>query len=236
MEPTTSKPCHLCTETSKNWEGGDRKCAFLSGVFDKDNWNCETLGQLLQLSTLGDEQGTHGPMVTYSGDRRAMVIPISDESDYGDFIVLSWYKERGQIKYGAIIDTGATQPLTLEAAQATLRYHKEKAFSPNRNPNGWEHFGDPFEIESLDDCNRFKNDEEARIAHRTECGCSWPEFDYHSAFSAWWTSHLDASRDLMSQIVPLLLLAADRENFGKNISKLDYEVGRIFVLDRKSVV
>src|SRR3954468_21751232 len=45
---------------------------------------------------------------------------------------------------------------------------------------GFVHMTDPIEIQKCDDCGRFKSDDEAIEAHRKECGCPYPEQDYHA--------------------------------------------------------
>jgi len=40
---------------------------------------------------------------------------------------------------------------------------------------GWYHSEDPCDIEKCDSCGRFRYDEEAILAHRSECGCNHPE-------------------------------------------------------------
>ncbi len=57
---------------------------------------------------------------------------------------------------------------------------------------GWLHMDSPFEIEACDACDRFKNiingdgrDDQARKAHRLECGCKWPDVDYQDIAMSW---------------------------------------------------
>lgn len=52
---------------------------------------------------------------------------------------------------------------------------------------GFLHSANPFEIERDDEHDRFKDDDEARIAHEKECGCGWPSFDFQNAIMAWMT-------------------------------------------------
>lgn len=40
---------------------------------------------------------------------------------------------------------------------------------------GWLHMNEPEEIQRCDECKRFPDDDQARAAHRVECGCDWPE-------------------------------------------------------------
>jgi hypothetical protein len=37
---------------------------------------------------------------------------------------------------------------------------------------GWLHMNDPHEIQRCDECRRFSNDDDARIAHDDECDCT----------------------------------------------------------------
>jgi len=45
----------------------------------------------------------------------------------------------------------------------------------------WLHMGEPFEIHRCDlCCGKDGSDDEARLKHREDCGCDWPEVDYRS--------------------------------------------------------
>lgn len=55
---------------------------------------------------------------------------------------------------------------------------------------GWLHMSDPYEVEACDECHRFKKengflDDQARAAHREECGCGWPDVDFQDAAMSW---------------------------------------------------
>lgn len=58
---------------------------------------------------------------------------------------------------------------------------------------GWLHMDEPYEIQACDECCRFMGSDialkftevQARIAHKAECGCAWPDFDYRHAAYAW---------------------------------------------------
>ncbi len=75
--------CQMCWELGKTWEGDDPKCAFASGAFSSDNWNCATMNALRDLA----EQAS-----SRSDEERCGVVPLHD----GSFIVLGWYKSRGR--------------------------------------------------------------------------------------------------------------------------------------------
>lgn len=58
----------------------------------------------------------------------------------------------------------------------------------DKDCKGFLHMDDPYEIEACDECFRFKGedrDEQARAAHKKECPCDWPSFDWQHASMAW---------------------------------------------------
>jgi hypothetical protein len=121
--------CKLCSTTPKDWQGSDRKCAFYTGIFIKENWNCETMNRLRGLKELGDEQGQSGPMLTYNnGDQRMLVIPsnwIDDSEEHlCDFVIIGWYKSRGRTEIGLSIYDTESSLLTVQVAEAILKEYK----------------------------------------------------------------------------------------------------------------
>lgn len=99
-------PCPRCIERGQTWQGDPPKCAFETGVFVQDNWNCATLNALREtVSTV------------YSEENRIAVIPNHE----GDFVLLFWYKSRGQtIQAMWVDDEGKIHELKLEQAEALL--------------------------------------------------------------------------------------------------------------------
>jgi len=100
--------CPRCVARGKAWGGDAPKCAFTSGVFSGDNWQCATMNALREL--VEDK-----PEARWSDDQWAAVIPVESLSDH---IVMSWYKHRGCTELAYIV--GTKEPLTLEQAEMAL--------------------------------------------------------------------------------------------------------------------
>lgn len=114
-------PCTLCRETPKNWEGGERRCAFPNGVFVSENWNCETMNRLRIL-----EEDQIDSNVCHSEDQKAVLLDTDPESDPCKFVLLCWYKNRGRTDQAFLLGGEGTQPLTIRAAEATLAFHQDE--------------------------------------------------------------------------------------------------------------
>ncbi|MBR8661188.1 hypothetical protein [Brevibacillus sp. NL20B1] len=82
--------CKLCIERGKTWNGDDPRCAFETGVFSPDNWNCATMNALREIS--------RQLRTTYRDDMAAASIGyVPFEGDeYSGYIVMTWYKDRGR--------------------------------------------------------------------------------------------------------------------------------------------
>jgi hypothetical protein len=93
------QPCELCRITPKGWKGDDRKCAFLTGTFSGDNWQCATM------SVFREEAYE---VAVYCGETRVAVVPVEmdDEEERVTHVVLSWYKNRGATADARIVGEG----------------------------------------------------------------------------------------------------------------------------------
>lgn len=105
----SERDCKMCRTRGKNWTGDDPKCAFRTGVFSSDNWNCATANALR--GCVQDE--------IWNDDQKAAILCAEE----GDFIVLNWYKNRGSTT-GIWLMNGIMQPLTLEQAERFLMSQK----------------------------------------------------------------------------------------------------------------
>ena len=78
--------CKECEKRVKNWNGDDPTCAFGTGYFQYDNFECETINKLRNIiDNLGN---------SYNDNNENLgVIPYN-----GMFIVLTWYKNRGGVE------------------------------------------------------------------------------------------------------------------------------------------
>jgi len=105
------KACPACKERGKNWYGGDPTCAFLNNEeFDPDNWNCATMNALRALEELPQSRRW------CCDDQSLLVFPLE-----GEFLILSWYKNRGRTDGAWTLYSDLIEPLSLEAAERVLR-------------------------------------------------------------------------------------------------------------------
>jgi len=107
-------PCKLCKQRGKTWKGDEPKCAFENGVFSSDNWNCATMGALRNLA--------EGPSV-YNNDQHCATLPVFD---CGEFLIISWYKSRGQTEGAWIVDSCSILPLSIGEAEAIIDKKSER--------------------------------------------------------------------------------------------------------------
>lgn len=100
---------------------GESKCAFESGVFDDDNWNCMTISSI---RTLSNEQFYVNPpaKISYTNDQTCMMLPFD-----GKFIILGWYKMRGRVESAIVVDETFHPGLTLEITEACIEYWRKLA-------------------------------------------------------------------------------------------------------------
>jgi len=94
--------CPRCQKRGKNWKGDDPRCAFKSGFFSEDNWNCATMNKLRACDGFQ----------TFSEDNSCMVLPFE-----GNFIVLKWYKSRGRIDFAVILNDSGMIPISLDSVE-----------------------------------------------------------------------------------------------------------------------
>ena len=85
----------------------ERRCAFLTGEFSGDNWNCETMCLLRDRA----EEGA-----VYAEDEWASVFAIhnSDRGPFSpldiEFVMLHWYKRRGRTSTCLVYDGTSWHP------------------------------------------------------------------------------------------------------------------------------
>ena len=115
-----SQKCKECRNAAPPSNGSERRCAFESGVFSAENWQCETLNKLRII-----EEGQFESNVVYNDDHSAVLIAMDSEKDHGLFLLLTWYKNRGKTDHALIVGANGVHPLTLEAAEETLAYYQD---------------------------------------------------------------------------------------------------------------
>lgn len=94
--------CQHCRAAGIRGEhfASDRRCAFLpDGTFTSDNWNCEGIRPLRDLTSRFKETFKYGIVATSSDDEQAALMPFVD----GSFILLQWYKSRGRTADARVI-------------------------------------------------------------------------------------------------------------------------------------
>lgn len=117
----SAAPCRACASRGgRTWNGDDPRCAFTSGRFDTDNWNCASLAELRNYADTGG-------LVIYNDDSRAVALRFSQRSDDGDdeisgVLFLGWYKSPGRTEAAMVYDDGAqASPSTREQIDAAVR-------------------------------------------------------------------------------------------------------------------
>lgn len=114
--------CNACIKRGKHWQGSDPKCAFdEKGNFTSDNWNCATLSKLREIAEDYDlvQTANETSIATlYVPSLDLDEITESDNFDaYGGFIVLSWYKNRGNTGNALFMSEEGTLPLSIKHAE-----------------------------------------------------------------------------------------------------------------------
>lgn len=105
-----------CSNAIKTWKGDDRKCAFLNGVFNTDNWNCSIMNELRDLCE----------NVVWSNDQNASLLPIDGFGEY-TYLFLGWYKNRGRTEQAFLISDRSTKQLALEDALKIIKNNDPKS-------------------------------------------------------------------------------------------------------------
>ena len=114
--------CKLCEKRGKPEHfADDPQCAFSDvGVFQVDNWQCATMGELRKIALEND-------WYEWMADTEDTVarIPIINTSDT---LRMGWYKNRGQTENADIVSRVLggrikflSRPLTLDDAERVLR-------------------------------------------------------------------------------------------------------------------
>lgn len=109
--------CKMCRERGKTWYGDDPQCAFESGTFSGDNWNCATMNALRQRARdIGTDMRDDNAAASIG------YVPVETD-DYSGYVVMTWYKDRGETGNAIVVgDDEPLQPLTEALALAALAY------------------------------------------------------------------------------------------------------------------
>jgi hypothetical protein len=113
---TLANQCPRCKERGKTWQGSDPKCAFPEGVFVDDNWNCATANALRDIAEIAlDDPARKDVFALWDSDENLGAFCAG-----GFFVVLSWYKRRGQTGKILKLESDTMEPLTLEDAEKAI--------------------------------------------------------------------------------------------------------------------
>ena len=122
--------CKLCIQRGKTWQGSDPKCAFdENGNFTKDNWVCATMSKLRAIAEEYDlvqtaDETSIATLYVPSLDLDEITESANFDA-YGGFIVLSWYKDRGNTGNALFMSEEGTLPLNIAHAERFITAGKE---------------------------------------------------------------------------------------------------------------
>jgi hypothetical protein len=103
----TTNDCKRCKERGKVWNGADPRCAFETGAFSSNNWNCATMNDLRDKVV----------NICRNDEQRAGLICGVDSLH----VFLSWYKERDATEMALMMTIdGKAVPLSLAEAERIL--------------------------------------------------------------------------------------------------------------------
>lgn len=94
--------CAACSDRVKFWKGDDPKCAFRTGVFSSDNWNCATVGMIRDLVYEGQSPMPPDVDYRYCEDMKYATIKIDHlpihwmDTSEPMALWVAWYKSRGR--------------------------------------------------------------------------------------------------------------------------------------------
>lgn len=119
--------CAACRARGKTWDGSDAKCAFVTGKFSQDNWNCATDGLIRQIAPNLWRDMAPNPYLYHIREdgQNHMLIHVGHLDLKTDALSLwvSWYKNRGQTEamwllseYGAPVPPTEDDVIRIAAA------------------------------------------------------------------------------------------------------------------------
>jgi len=86
--------CNACEGRGKTWEGDDPKCAFETDTFDRNNWNCATVGLIRRIC----DESQRGVNYQQCEDQNYTTVTVNHIEGLNGALALwvSWYKRRGR--------------------------------------------------------------------------------------------------------------------------------------------
>ena len=87
--------CKACKEREQTWNGSAPRCAFNSGAFSGDNWNCATAGLIRDIAYEGEPHPCAD--YRYCEDQKYSTVYVDHVEGAGGALALwvTWYKSRG---------------------------------------------------------------------------------------------------------------------------------------------
>ena len=108
--------CKYCEQRGQTWVGSDPECAFESGRFSPDNWNCEATNIVRQIiEKYGD--------ISYIGDDRKGRIELII-NDTKCAIEAEWYKSRGRTDKLVFMISTRKYPVVLWHIETLINQYK----------------------------------------------------------------------------------------------------------------
>lgn len=103
--------------------GSQPKCAFLTGVFNNDNWQCGTANAIRDIANWYTERGHY----YWQDDTFAVVVGFSCEDNGGAMVYIEWYKDRGRTDRILCLPYGEPpRPITLPEAELLIQESKNE--------------------------------------------------------------------------------------------------------------
>ena len=87
--------CKACKERGQTWNGSPPKCAFNSGAFSKDNWNCATAGLIRDIVYEGEQHARADYRWCEDQKYATVMVDEIEGADGALALWITWYKSRG---------------------------------------------------------------------------------------------------------------------------------------------
>ena len=105
------------------------RCAFEGEIFSPDNWACQTLSLLREASNDEINEKAWGKYWRSDDIGTISIIPVPDEvDDYGGFIILVYYKDRGKVNNAIRITDDFVEPLRKTLAEKMVDWLLREGF------------------------------------------------------------------------------------------------------------
>lgn len=137
--------CKMCRERSPKelawFTGSQPRCAFVSGIFSPDNWNCATAGAIRTICSEYDREDLpQGVSRTWHEDQHYATILIVDAPRpekvwFGDVLFVQWYKSRGRTEEMTLLGTETPRRPSEAECLAIIEHYQDRSLWPNGHPD-----------------------------------------------------------------------------------------------------